>query len=246
MLIVANWKAYVEDIDKGKRLFAVAKRLTSKNHQIILAPSAPMLGALAAKNKSAVSFAAQDVSATIGGAQTGEVTAQTYKTCGATYAIMGHSERRAAGDTDGVVAEKLSHALTQGLIPILCVGERERDGAGRYLAVIREQITTALTALTPKQRRTVIIAYEPIWAIGKTAAQAISSSDLAEIVLYIRKVIAELLAQKNTFHASVLYGGSVEVENVRELAAGSSVDGLLIGHASVDPETFAALVKQLL
>jgi triosephosphate isomerase len=91
----------------------------------------------------------------------------------------------------------------------------------------------------------VIIAYEPLWAIGKTAAFAIGPNDLAEMTLYIRKVLAELLPGKSSTHSLVLYGGSVEPNNIRDLAASSSVDGFLIGHASVDPITFTLLVKQL-
>jgi triosephosphate isomerase (TIM) len=245
MLIVANWKAYVEDFARAKKLFDVSKTLSKKGHSLVLAPPAPILGALAAKNTSAVAFSAQDISVTTGGAKTGEVTAQAYRATGASYAIVGHSERRAAGETDAVIAEKLSHALTHGLTPILCVGEHERDGEGRYLSFIREQITRALEPLTYKERGKVVVAYEPLWAIGKTADQAIGPNDLAEMVLYIRKVIAELLPGKVSRHSLVLYGGSVESANVRALAAGSSIDGFLIGHASAQPETFTTLVKEL-
>ncbi len=246
MLIVANWKAYVEDLDKAKKLLAVSKRLAhARGITIVLAPPSPLLGALAVKNTSPVGFAAQDVSATTGGAKTGEATAQIYAAAGATYAIIGHSERRAAGDTDTIIAEKLAHTLAHGLTPVLCIGETERDGEGRYLALVREQITLAIEPLTPKERAKIIIAYEPLWAIGKTAAQAIGPNDLAEMVLYIRKVIAELLPGKSSRRSLVLYGGSVEMSNVRTLAASSGVDGFLIGHASVDPLEFASLVKQL-
>ncbi len=246
MLIVANWKAYVESLEKAERLVALGKKLTrATDAAIVLAPPAPFLGAFALKNKSAVAFAAQDVSSTLGGAATGEATAQAYAASGAAYALVGHSERRAAGDTDAVVAEKLAHALACGLTPILCVGEHERDRDGRYLAFVREEIAAVLASLTPKERSRVVIAYEPIWAIGKTAESAIGPNDLAEMVLYIRKVLAELLPGGNASHALVLYGGSVEPENVRDLARVSSVDGFLIGHASVDEKMFAALVREL-
>jgi len=246
MLIVANWKAYVEELAKAKKLFAVSKRLSGiTGNTIVLAPPAPLLGALAAKNKSKVKFAAQDVSASSGGALTGEITAQAYSTVGATYAIIGHSERRAKGDTDIVVAEKISHALVQGVIPILCIGEIERDGEGRYLSVVREELTRAIEPLAPKMRAEVIIAYEPLWAIGKDAEHAIGQNDLAEMVLYIRKVLAELLPGKSSKNSLVLYGGSVEPNNIRDLAGASGIDGFLIGHASVDSRTFSLLVKQL-
>ena len=246
MLIVANWKAYVEELAKAKKLFALAKRLASAAKvRIVLAPPAPLLGALAARNRSSIAFAAQDVSRTTGGAETGEITAQAYAAAGATYAIIGHSERRSAGDTDPIVAEKLAHALAHGLIPILCVGETEHDGEGRYLALVREELTAALSPLSPKERTQVIIAYEPLWAIGKTADAAIGLNGLTEMILYIRKVLAELLPGKSAARAHVLYGGSVEPDNIRALAVSSSVDGFLIGHASVDLHLFSLLVKQL-
>ncbi len=246
MLIVANWKAYVEELPKAKKLFALAKRLASRTKvSLVLAPPAPLLGALAVRNKSAVAFAAQDVSATPGGAQTGEITAQTYAAAGATYAVVGHSERRAAGDTDAVIAEKLAHALAHGLTPVLCVGEEVRDGEGRYLSLVREELTLAIEPLAPKERAKVIVTYEPLWAIGKTADAAINPNDLAEMVLYIRKVLAELLPGKSATRSLVLYGGSVEPSNARDLAAASGIDGFLVGHASVDPSSFSLLVKQL-
>ena len=246
MLIVANWKAYVEDLPKAKKLFALSKNLAKKTGcAIVLAPPAPFFGALAAGNTSAIAFAAQDVSATLGGAWTGEATAQAYAGAGATYAIIGHSERRAAGDTDALVAEKLGRALAHGLIPILCVGERERDSEGRYLSFVREELTAALGSLTPKERAEVIVAYEPIWAIGKTAADAIRGDDLTEMVLYIRKVLAELVLGKRGKHSLVLYGGSVEPENAHNLAENSGIDGFLIGHASVDAHSFGSLVTNI-
>lgn len=246
MLIVSNWKAYVEELEKAKKLFMLGKRLAKKTkNTIVLAPPAPFLGALALRNKSKVVFAAQDLSVTTGGAKTGEATARTYAAAGAAYAIVGHSERRALGDTDTIVAEKIVRALANDLIPILCVGEHERDGEGRYLGLVREEITAALASLSPKERSRVIIAYEPLWAIGKTAEDAIRPNDLAEMTLYIRKVLAELLPGKSSARSLVLYGGSVEPSGIRDLAVNSSVDGFLVGHASVEPETFALLVKQL-
>ena len=250
MLIIANWKAYIDDFGKAKKLFAISKKLARESsagdgNKIILAVPAPFLGALAIRNTSAVAFCAQDVSLATGGAKTGEVTAQAYAATGATYALIGHSERRNAGDDLAVVAGKLAHALTHGLTPILCVGEHERDGDGRYLSFIREELTSAIGPLTSKEQTKIVVAYEPLWAIGKTADAAIGPNDLAEMTLYIRKVLAELLPGRSSAHASVLYGGSVESNNVRALAANSDIDGFLVGHDSVDPHTFTALVKQL-
>lgn len=246
MIIIANWKAYVEELEKAKRLFELSKRLSGKTvNTLVIAPPAPFLGAFALHNKSKVAFSAQDVSVTTGGAKTGEATAHAYAAAGATYALVGHSERRAMGDTNAIVAEKLIRVLAHKLTPVLCIGEQERDSEGRYLMVVREELTTALVPLTPKERTGVIIAYEPIWAIGKTARDAINPNDLTEMVLYIRKILAEFLPGKNSLHSLVLYGGSVEPNSIRDLAIGSGIDGFLVGHSSVDLETFKLLIKQL-
>lgn len=243
MLIVANWKAYVEDVKKAKVLCALSKKLASAYKQdIVLAPSAPLLGLLAEGNKSKVKFAAQDISVSVGGAKTGEDTAQLISAVGATYTLVGHSERRALGETDEIVREKMRHALAHGLVPILCVGEHERDGGAEYLAFVRAQISVAMAPLSQKERMQVVIAYEPVWAIGKSAFEAIQPHDLAEMVLYIRKVLGDFLPGKAPAKSRILYGGSVEPQNARDLAAESHIDGLLVGHASVDPNSFAALV----
>lgn len=244
MLIVANWKAYLADLKKAQALLAQSKRLARAGGvTIILAPPAPFLGTLAAKKGSLVALAAQDVSSVTGGAHTGEVTALVYRESGAAYAIIGHSERRAAGDTGDMIAQKVAHALANELTPILCVGETVRDEQGRYLVSVREQITTALLPLTGKERRGVIIAYEPRWAIGQHAEHAISPADLSEMMLYIRKVLSELLPGRSATGTLVLYGGAVEAENIRALAHAAQVDGFLVGHASTDTQTFSALVR---
>lgn len=246
MLVVANWKAYVEEGKRAKALFALAKRLSGKHkHEIVLAPAMPQLGLLASGNRTKVRFASQDVSNETGGAHTGETTAHAVKDAGATYVIVGHSERRSAGEDDGLVARKTQHALAQGLIPILCVGERERDQGAEYLGQIRAQIAAVMGPLSQKERMQVVIAYEPVWAIGKTAAEAIEPRDLAEMSLYIRKVLGDYLPGKAPAKSRVIYGGSVEPGNIRDLAAAGGIDGFLIGHASVETISFAALVAAI-
>ena len=247
MLIVANWKAYVDTRDEAKKLFALAKRLSLgvKRVRLVLAPPAPFLGLLAPGNRSKVAFAGQDVSVTTIGAATGETSADALKGIGATYVIVGHSERRLMGETDAIVAEKLKRALANRLTPILCVGERERDPDARYLSFIREQVASAFKDLSPKERLDVIIAYEPVWAIGKTANEALPASDLIEMTLYIRKILSDYLPGRGAAKTRVLYGGSVEAGNIRELAGGSGIDGFLVGHASAEPASYSALVRAL-
>lgn len=245
MLIIGNWKAYVETVAKAKALALSAKRLAlSGKHQLVIAPPAPYLGVLIA-GKSRVAFASQDLSLTVGGAETGEVTAAALASVGVTYAIVGHSERRAHGETDQMVADKVRHAIAHKIIPVLCIGELERDSDGRYLKRLREELAAVYGPLSPKERLSIVVAYEPIWAIGKSAEDAITPADLHEMVLYIRKVLSDYLPGRGAQSAKVLYGGSVEPGNVRLLAAGSGIDGLLVGRASTDVPTFSALVKAI-
>jgi triosephosphate isomerase (TIM) len=247
MLIVANWKAYIETREEAKKLFALAKRLSAsvKRVKIVLAPSFAHLGLLAAGNRSRVAFGAQDMSDTLAGAATGEVTGGTLRNIGVSYVILGHSERRARGESDALIVEKVRRALANGLTPILCIGERERDSDAQYLLFLRKQIEAVFSVLSPKERLEVVVAYEPVWAIGKRAIDAPSPQDIGEMVLYIRKVLGEFLIGKSASKAIVLYGGSVEAENIRGIAGGSGVNGFLVGHASAEASQFSALVKAL-
>jgi triosephosphate isomerase len=246
MLIAANWKAYVETPQKAKALFEASKKLAGKKGlEIVLAPSAPYLGLISFGNRSKVAFASQDISDSTGGAATGEVTAAAAASLGAKYSIVGHSERRARGETDAIVLSKAQHALAHGLRPILCIGEHERDDDGKYLQFIRTQINAVFGTLTPQERLQVIVAYEPIWAIGRTAEDAITPDDLEEMILYIRKALNDYLPHEASRSTKILYGGSVEAGNARSLAEGTGIDGFLIGHASTDVKAFTEIIRSV-
>lgn len=240
MLIIGNWKSYVEKKDDAKKLLATAKRLAGKTrHKIVIAPPAPFLALLSGDKRALVKTCAQDISDSVGGAATGEISGSVIKDAGASYVIVGHSERRAKGESDALVAEKVVRALSVGLIPVLCAGEKERDANALYLQTLRAQIDAVFPKVAPKYRAKVVVAYEPIWAIGKTAKDAASPRDVAEMMLYIKKVLAPHGAEK----ALVIYGGSVEMANAKALMKEGGVGGFLVGHASADPKLFAELVQ---
>ncbi len=247
MIIIANWKAKVESITDAKKLITAAKTIAEKGaHTIIVAPPAPYLGAFALSNTSKkLRFAAQDITKTEGGAETGEVTGKTLASSKASYVIIGHSERRALGETDADVLSKTRHALSSGLIPVVCIGEKERDEDAQYLVSLRAQIDAVYGGLTPKDMNTVILAYEPVWAIGKSASEGITPDDLVEMIRYIRKALGSHMPAKKAEQVAVLYGGAVEPSNARALASSTGIDGLLVGHASTDAKLFSALVKAL-
>lgn len=246
MLLVSNWKAYVEKKAQGTALFEAAKNLGAKGkHTIVLAPSAPQLAFLSAGNRSKVAFAAQNISDSMGGPTTGEITAAIFKDAGATYTIIGHSERRAMGETDEIVAAKIQHSFAQGLVPIVCVGEKERDVNAQYLQELRHQIAPIYSPLSPKEKLSVVLAYEPVWAIGPNATGAITTGDLEEMVLYIRKIVSDLIPGRASEKTLILYGGSVDAHNAHDLTKNSGVDGLLIGRASTDVAAYTTLVNAL-
>ncbi len=245
MLIIGNWKAYVESEAKAKALFAGAKRIAAKgDHEIVLAPAAPYIGMFTG-GKSRAMLAAQDVSITTGGAETGEVPAGLLAALDVKFVIVGHSERRAHGESDAIVAEKVRHVLAHGMTPVLCIGETARDQDAQYLKVVRAQISTVMSALSAKERLSIVIAYEPVWAIGKSGSEAITPGDLSEMVLYIRKVLTDFMPGRANAKVRIIYGGSVEPANIRALGSGTGVEGFLPGRASTDVATFSALVKAI-
>lgn len=245
MLIVGNWKSYVETPETAKVVMAAAKRAAMKSRaKIVIAPSFAHIGLFAGGKKSKVGLAAQDVSEMTAGNATGEVSATTLKRMGVSYVIVGHSERRARGETDATVSTKVTRVLANGMTPILCVGESVRDANAEYLQKLRTQIDAVIKPLPLGDRAKVIVAYEPIWAIGKSATEADSPRDVAEMMLYIRKILAQHLPEKLVPKAVILYGGSVEPANARAFAKEGGVGGFLVGHASADPKMFSDIIKE--
>ena len=186
---------------------------------------------------------AQTLSAHTDGAHTGEVSAKTLKKVGALFALVGHSERRIAGDTQEIVHAQLERAIEAGLTPILCIGEREREHDGEHFELLEAQLTSALGNIPKNSLKKLIVAYEPVWAIGRHAIDAMKPSELQEMVIFIRKVLAETLDRAVALKTPVLYGAAVEVENAALLIHEGGVNGLLVGHASVQVERFLEIIK---
>jgi len=176
------------------------------------------------------------------GAFTGEVSPAMLASLKLTYVIIGHSERRTLGETDELVNKKVVAAVKAGLTVVLCVGETERDPDGEYLKHIAAQVKIALKGITKKDLAHLVIAYEPIWAIGKHALRAASTDDALEVAILIKKTLAELYSKEGSTVA-ILYGGSVDAKNAWEFLVKSHVDGLLVGRASLDPKVFGEILK---
>jgi triosephosphate isomerase len=243
--IAGNWKMFKtvrETVSFVTDLRAVVKDTTGV--QIIVAP--PFLAVHAAAETlrdSNIGVSAQDLYWEKEGAFTGEVSAQMIKEAGAHYVIIGHSERRQLfGETDVMVNRKLSAAMSAGLTPIMCVGEtleeRERN---ETLAILDRQLKNGLEGVTAERLPSVVVAYEPVWAIGtgRTATAAQAGEAHAHIRTRLRQWFGGDAAEKSR----VIYGGSVKPGNIQELIAEPDVDGALVGGASLDLRSFADIVK---
>jgi triosephosphate isomerase len=192
---------------------------------------------------SAIRFGAQNCHAEPKGAFTGEVSAAMLKDLGCTYVILGHSERRhGLGETDAIVNRKLKAALAAALTPILCIGEllAERE-AGQTLAVVDRQLKGSLQGFAPEEVARMIVAYEPVWAIGtgKTATPA----QAQEVHAAARKILEGLAGRAVAQSIRIQYGGSVKADNVDELMSQPDLDGALVGGASLDPDGFSRIVR---
>lgn len=177
------------------------------------------------------------------GAFTGEIAPAMVKEVGCTYVIIGHSERRQYfGETDDTVNKKVKAAFANELIPIMCVGETlEQREAGITEGVVGRQVRQGLTGLSAEQVAEMVIAYEPVWAIG--TGRTASSEDANAVCRFIRQVVAELTGAESAEKIRIQYGGSVKGENIAELMAKSDIDGALVGGASLDADSFAKIVK---
>jgi triosephosphate isomerase len=245
-LVIANWKMYVKS---PERAVAFARRLRRRaplfsGVTVILAPAYPLLVPVAqALKRSSIYVAAQDVSPYSDDKHTGEVSAATLKHVGASFCIVGHSERRAMGQSDEAIRAALTNATAEGLVPVLCVGERERDAAGTHFTTIASQLQSALGGRSKNPLKRLVVAYEPVWAIGKSAGEAMHPGELQETVIFIRKTLADLLGRPVALRTAVLYGGSVEEENADLLIAEGGISGFLVGHASAELDTFLPILK---
>jgi len=246
ILIVGNWKMYVETPEEAKKFAAGLRRKAGVfGAELHITPPFTLLPVLATAFKnSSIKIGAQYVSPYNDQKRTGEVSAAMVKAAGANFTLVGHSERRGMGETNTIVRAELEKALAAGLTAVLCIGESERDPAGAYLSVITEQISSALDGLELKPGR-LMVAYEPVWAIGKSAQDALGASELREMSIFIKKTLAEHMLRALALKVPILYGGSVEAGNARLLIDEGDVSGLLVGHASAQLEPLVDILKML-
>lgn len=241
-LVIANWKQYVETPGEAKKFLAALKRRMPGLSGVEAWIAAPYTLIPALAGKGAVKIGAQSLSAYSEGAHTGEVSAAMLRHAGAAFSLVGHSERRAAGEGAQAVHEQLVRAVEAGLTPVLCVGESERTPEGAHFNAIEEQLLSALRGSQSLMGK-LVVAYEPVWAIGKSGAEAMKPAELEETVIFIRKTLADSLGRTEALKVSILYGGSVEPENAAAFIAEGGINGLLVGRASAKNDSFLEILK---
>ncbi|MER7079471.1 triosephosphate isomerase (TIM) [Saccharopolyspora antimicrobica] len=246
-LIAGNWKMNLNHLEAialvQKVAFALPEKYFAKVEVAVLPPFTDIrsVQTLVDGDKLLLKYGAQDISAHESGAYTGEVSGPMLAKLGCTYVVVGHSERREYhGETDELVNKKVRAALKNGLSPILCVGEQlEVREAGGHVEHCTTQLINALKGLKTEQVREVVVAYEPVWAIG--TGKVATAADAQEVCAAIRAALAEKYGKEIADEVRVLYGGSVKSSNIGDLVGQSDVDGALVGGASLNGDEFAKL-----
>ncbi|MFA6273322.1 MAG: triose-phosphate isomerase [Candidatus Paceibacterota bacterium] len=244
-IIVGNWKMNPLTEVEARRIFGGAKRAASKirRAEVVICPPFIYLSALAnsAKRSRNISLGVQDIFWETVGSYTGEISPTMVLNAGAKYAIVGHSERRILGETDIQIAKKAVLALKLGLKTIVCIGESVRDEKGEYLGFLKGQMKNSLQGITEKLLENLIIAYEPVWAIG--GREAMKPVQVEETGIFIRKILSDIYNQEVAMKLPILYGGSVDAKNAESIVYEGNVQGLLIGRQSLEPESFKAILN---
>lgn len=248
VLIVANWKMYPHTIEEARTIArrAEASVKNRKHISCVLCPPAPFIAdiARAAARKKILKIGVQNVHTEHEGAHTGDYSAPQAHSAGARYALVGHAERRALGETNAESAKRVFMAQTSGLTPILCVGERERDTHGAFLKFVAAQITEGMSLVPQHVRGKIIIAYEPVYAIG--APKPPQESDIHHMILAIRKTLTQSYGASVARNVQILYGGAVDAQSARHLLnAIPELQGFLVGRASVDVDKWNDLIASI-
>jgi triosephosphate isomerase (TIM) len=245
-VIAGNWKMYKLLGEAVETAIAIKPLVANANHcEVVIAPVFTALKTVADRLEgSNIGVAAQNCSTEVEeGAHTGEVTATMLRDVGAKYVIVGHSERRQVyGETDSMINRKCQAGLAAGLTVILCVGESlEQREQGTAERVVSGQLSGGLSGLTASDLDRIIVAYEPVWAIG--TGRTATPEQAQEMHAFIRRVFADRYSDQAAQAVRILYGGSVKPDNIKGLMAQADIDGALVGGASLKPDSFAQIVN---
>lgn len=246
LVVIGNWKMNPTSVGAAKKLLIDVRKSVGKlKNDVVVAvmPPQPYIGELARLLPGGrILLGAQDYFHEERGAYTGEVSLPMLKSLGVSLVLVGHSERRARGEREEDIAANVRVSTSRNMITVLCVGEHKRDSHGSHFTVVESQLKTALAGVVKTKLKYLMIAYEPVWAIG-TGNNA-TGEDIEEMRLFITKVLTDLYGRVPASAVRILYGGSVNEKNAAGILAASAVDGFLIGGASLKVKSFSEVVKQ--
>jgi triosephosphate isomerase (TIM) len=247
-IVVANWKMNPATLREAKSLYVAIKTHSNKMRHvetIICPPSLYLTELKKIGTGKRLLLGAQDAFWKDEGSYTGEVSAKMIRSAGASHVILGHSEQRSLGESDNDVNKKLLSTTKNGLVAVVCIGENERDKQGEYLRLLRYQLNSSLKGLPLEFLSKLVIAYEPVWAIGKDFSRAMSSHELHGMTIYIKKIMTSMYEKKVAFAVPILYGGSVSSDNTSDLIKNGEVQGLLVGRESLKSNNFANIIEKV-
>lgn len=245
-IVAGNWKMNKNLIETEALLTELSAKLPDTDAEVMVAPTFVNLGvAVRHLESSVIEVIAQNMHFAPSGAFTGEISADMLMSIGVDTVIIGHSERRAYfGETDEILAKKVTSALEKNMRVLFCFGEELEDRkAGNHFNIVEEQLKKALFSLDSKSWGKIVLAYEPVWAIG--TGETASPEQAQEMHAFIRKTITEAYDSDIADKVSILYGGSVKPNNAKEIFSKPDVDGGLIGGASLVADDFAAIIKAI-
>ena len=242
-IVIANWKMNPISEKEAERLFINVAKLLSKIKKTEIVVCAPFVYLNKFKKfVKKIKLGAQNVSSEESGAYTGEISTKMLYDLGVRYVILGHSERRNMGEKDEEINKKIKISLASGLVPILCVGEKERDKNHEYLKLVENQIKESLKGISKNLISKIIIAYEPVWAIGKNATREATPAEFLEMKIFIKKIFSGIFGVKIKI-PSIIYGGSVNEKNAEEFLRQGEADGFLVGRISLEAEKFYKIIS---
>ena len=246
-IIIGNWKMNPITAKDAEKLFKniMKELLGKKKTEIVVCPPFIYLNSIKKlfKGTQKISLGAQNAFVGDVGPFTGEVSPEMLANIGVKYVILGHSERRALGESNMDINKKIKSSLATGLIPIFCVGENTRDDDHAYFNLVKEQVEVCLDGISKNLISKIIIAYEPVWALSSTMNRKDATpADSLEMVIFIKKILSDKFGVK-TLLPRIIYGGSVTEKDAFEFLTNGGVDGLLPGRASLDAKKFGGIVK---
>lgn len=243
-IVIANWKMNPSSLKEAEKIVSgIGTGLKNiKKTEVVLCPPSIYLSKIKKTNKK-IYFGAQNSFYEDSGAYTGEISIEMLKQFGVKYSIVGHSERRAFGETNKDTNLKIKKLLEFKITAILCIGESVRDEEHKYFDFIKKQIEEALEGINKNSLNKIIIAYEPIWAIGKNALREATAGEFLEMSIFIKKILSDIYGAKNIEDIRIIYGGSVHPENSLPFIIDGKSAGFLVGRDSLEPKKFLEIIK---